>query len=343
MLNFQPPLTLTRVTNARARPQEFDPPPADAAASAGLLHIADHILLSGGPDEVREQLRPMLPTSTRQAARTRWGLRISRSATPYSIGLQAACTPLLRSFTKTGGRPQARREAVIHPHRWGLEHIPAFLPKDWYDRYFTPITGVNFMFIRRTAALRLVQMVAGGSLGDAAGFLGIASSRTTWQGRIYSGAGHVHSNAKKQSDPHGFETALTNLVAELDDPASPLINYQRRRKALETWAIDEGTWHDLIHRLPAIPGPQRPELGDRKRQIASIYVWVQLTSGEHHFAPRPIEDAQPHQLQQEWKSRRNTIWHLMQSDRRRPHYTDLKTELNVLAVAIARRIDSTPA
>ena len=52
------------------------------------------------------------------------------------------------------------------------------------------------MFTRRTAVLRLVQMVAGGSLGEAAGFLGIATTRTTWQGRIYSGAGHVHSNAK---------------------------------------------------------------------------------------------------------------------------------------------------
>jgi hypothetical protein len=109
-----------------------------------------------------------------------------------------------------------------------------------------------------------------------------------------------------------------------------------------TWAIDEDDWHDLVGRLPAIPGPQHPELGDRKRQIASIYVWVQLTSGEHHFAPRPIEDAQPLQIQQEWKNRRNTIWHLMQSDRRRPHYTDLKTELNALAGAIARRNDSTP-
>lgn len=45
---------LARAINARARPREFDTPPADAAASAGLLHIADRILLSGGPDEVRE-------------------------------------------------------------------------------------------------------------------------------------------------------------------------------------------------------------------------------------------------------------------------------------------------
>jgi len=318
------------------------PPPADAAASAGLAHIADHILLSGGPAEVREHLRPLLPASTRQASRTAWGLRVSRSTTSCSEGLQAAYTPLLRGFTKIGGQPQARRDAVVRPQRWGPEHIPAFLPKDWYDRHFKPLDGVNPMLTRRTAALRLVQMVAGGSLGEAAGFLGIAATGTTWprKSRIYSGAGHVHSSAKKQSDPLAFEAALQALAAELDEPATPLIDFQRRRRALETWSIDDDAWKALVSRLPPVPGPQRPELGDRKRQIASIYVWVQVTSGEHYFAPRPIEAAQPPEIQQSWKLRRNTIWHLMQSSRPRPHYTSLKTELNTLATSLARTIDA---
>ena len=198
------------------------------------------------------------------------------------------------------------------------------------------------MFTRRTAVLRLVQMVAGGSLGEAAGFLGIPTTRTTWPGRIYSGAGYVRSNAKKQPDPLAFEAALEALAAELDESATPLINYQQRRQALETWSIDEATWSDLISRLPPVPGPQQPELGDRKRQIASIYAWVQVTSGEHHFAPRPIEAAQPPETQQAWKLRRNTIWHLIQSDRPRPHYTGLKTELNALAASLARTIDAQP-
>jgi hypothetical protein len=320
----------------------FYPPPTQAAASAGLAHIADHILLSGGPEEVREHLRPLLPVSTRQASRTAWGLRVSRSTTPCSESLQAAYTPLLRGFTRIGGQPQARRDAVVRPRRWGPEHIPAFLPKDWYDRHFKPLAGVNPMLTRRTAVLRLVQMVAGGSLGEAAGLLGIAGTDSTWlrKSRIYSGAGHVHSNARKQPDPLAFEAALQALAAELDEPTTPLTNYQQRRRALETWSIDEDTWKDLVSRLPPVPGPQRPELGDRKRQIASIYTWVQVTSGEHRFAPRPIEAAQPPEIQQSWKLRRNTIWHLMQSSRSRPHYTSLKTELNTLAASLARTIDA---
>ena len=318
------------------------PPPTDAAASGGLAHIADRILLSGGPGEVREHLRPLLPASTRQAGRTAWGLRVSRSTTPCSEGLQAAYTPLLRGFTKIGGQPQARRDAVVRPQHWGPEHIPAFLPKDWYDRHFRPLDGVNPMLARRTAALRLVQMVVGGSLSEAAGLLGIAATDSTWlrKSRIYSGAGQVHSNARKQPDPLAFEAALQALAAELDEPSTPRINYQQRRRALETWSIDEDTWNDLASRLPPVPGPQRPDLGDRKRQIASIYAWVQVTSGEHCFAPRPIEAAQPPEIRQSWKLRRNTIWHLMQSSRPRPHYTSLKTELNTLATSLARTIDA---
>ena len=314
--------------------------PAPAAASAGLAHIADRIL-AGSTGEVREQLRQLIPAGTTKTGRTVWARRVTRSSPPCSDGLQGAFGPLLRRFTKAGGRPQGRRNAVVIPQRWDPEHIPAFLPEDWYTRHFTPIDGVNRMFIRRTAALRLVQMVAGGSLGEAAGFLGIASTSTTWPGKsgIYSGAGRVHTAARQQSDPLGFDTGLTTLARELDDPAEPLINYQHRRQALENWCIDENTWTSITARLPSVPGP-RPELGDRKRQIASVYVWVQVTSGEHHFAPRPIEAAQPPEIQEEWKNRRNTIWHLMHRSRPGPHYTSLKAELDALAASLSKSIDT---
>jgi hypothetical protein len=316
----------------------FDPPPADAAASAGLAYIADRVL-ADSTGEVREFLRQFLPSSPRKANRTYWGVRVLRSAIPCSDGMQTAYDPLLRNFTRP---PRGRRNAVLHPERWGPENIPAFLPGDWHDRHFTPIAGVNDMFVRRTAALRLVQMVTGGSLGEAAGFLGIASTDTTWENkaRIYSGAGFVHTGASRQPDPQGFETALSGLARELDSPATPLVNYQRRRHALQTWCIDEDAWDQLVGRLPPVPGPHQPELGDRKRQIASIYVWAQVTSGEHYFAPRPIEAAQPPEVQEAWKGRRNNILHLIRRSRPSPHYTGLKTELNNLAASLARSIDT---
>jgi hypothetical protein len=313
--------------------------PADAAAGAGLAHIADH-LLAGSTDDVREQLRQLLPVSTREVKRTVWARRVTWSSPPCSDGLRDASGPLLRGFTKAAGHPQGRRNAVLGPQRWGPENIPAFLPEDWYTRYFKPIDGVNPMFTRRTATLRLVQVAAGGSLGEAAAFLGVATTLAAFQGRIYSGAGHVHSGARQQPDPLGFETALTALTRELADPATPLINYQHRRRALENWCIDQDTWTALAGRLPPVPGPQQPELGDRKRQIASIYVWTQVTSGEHHFAPRPIEEAQPPEVQEVWKERRNTIWHLMHRTPPGPHYTSLKAELGTIATSLAKSIDA---
>jgi hypothetical protein len=313
--------------------------PADAAASAGLAHIADR-LLAGSTGDVREKLRQLLPASTREVKQTVWARRVTWSSPPCSGGLREASGPLLRGFTKAARRPQGRRNAVLGPQRWGPENIPAFLPEDLYTRHFKPIDGVSPMLTRRTAALRLVQMVAGGSLGEAAAFLGIATALAAFQGRIYSGAGHVHSGARQQPSPLGFETALTALTRELDDPATPLVNYQHRRRALENWSIDEDTWAALTGRLPPVPGPQQPELGHRKRQIASIYVWTQVTSGEHYFAPRPIEAAQPPEIQQAWKERRNTIWHLMHRSQPGPHYTSLKAELGTIATSLARTTDA---
>jgi TniQ len=315
----------------------FGSPPADAAASAGLAHIAGRVL-AGSTDDVREKLRHLLPDRTAKTGRKAWANRITRSSPPCSSGLQEASGPLLWGFSKAGGHPQGRRNAVLRPQRWGPEHIPAFLPEDWYSRYFTPIDGVNHMFVRRTAVLRLIQMVAGGSLGEAAGFLGIATARTTWQGRIYSGAGHVHTAARRQPDPHRFDDALADLARELDNPATPLVNYQHRRQALENWCIGGDAWTTLTSRLPSVPGP-RPELGDRKRQLASVYVWVQVTSGEHYFAPRPIEAAHAPEIQEQWKERLNTIWHLMHRSRPGPHYASLTAELGIIATALARTID----
>ena len=254
----------------------------------------------GTRDDVREQLLLLLPFGTRSAGQSRWGLSMTRMAIQCSEGLQAAYAPVLRTFTKTGG-PRSRRDAVLRPGRWGLENIPAFLTEDWHARHFMPIAGVSDRFTRRTAALRLVQMVAGGSLHDAAQYLGIASAGTAWPGYgIYAGAGHVHSGTRKQHGPLAFENALEALARELDHPATPLASYQSRRQALQAWCIDEDTWISLTARLPPGPGPQQPDLGDRKCQLASIYVWVQVTSGEHLFAPRPIEAIMPPSLRKPW-------------------------------------------
>ncbi|MBK3576917.1 hypothetical protein JHN63_24560 [Streptomyces sp. MBT65] len=92
--------------------------------------------------------------------------------------------------------------------------------------------------------------------------------------------------------------------------------------------------------MPPLPGPIRPPVGDRKRQDASVYIWVQVTRGEHLFAPRPIEAEQPKHIQREWALRRNTTWYnLVRPDTFR-HYADLRKLLAEYAQQLARDIDS---
>lgn len=89
-----------------------------------------------------------------------------------------------------------------------------------------------------------------------------------------------------------------------------------------------------------VSGQQAPPGEVPGSSPAFLDVWAQVTSGEHYFAPRPIEAAQPPEIQEAWKARRNNILHLIRRDRPSPHYTNLRTELNTLATSLARSIDS---
>jgi len=304
---------------------------AEAAASAGLTAIAERLLALGSPDELRGHLRPLLPTSTRQANRCLWGQLAERTRSDQSDGLRQAYQPLIRAFTREG--PHARREP-LRQTRFGPEHVPALLLEDWYTRHFHHMHGVNPKLVRRTIAVRLVQLIAGGSLGEAAAYLGINPT-----GKQYASSERVHRWARNQPDPRTFDAALHALADELD-AAPHLVNYQQRRNALHDWALSEEEWHAIITRLPPIPGPHQPALGHLKRQCASQVVWCHVTQGEHLFAPRPIEAAQPPHVQRAWQTRRNTIWHQLQTSHPLRHYADLRNLLAEHADQLTSRLDA---
>jgi hypothetical protein len=163
-----------RQPGSPASRNNIGPPPLDAAVSAGLAHTADRIL-AGSTDEARARLRLLLPSTTRDAARTSWARWVTLSAVPCSEGLQAAYDPLLRTFTAPFGQPRGRGGNVTPAARWGPENVPALIPEDWYQRHFTPTASISPVLARRTAALRLVQMTVGGSLAEAAHYLGIST------------------------------------------------------------------------------------------------------------------------------------------------------------------------
>lgn len=99
--------------------------------------------------------------------------------------------------------------------------------------------------------------------------------------------------------PMEFRAAVVEAAGHLRETAGHLADYPRRRDALKDWALPQQTWRALATLLPEAPGKQ-PILDDRKRQVASISVWTRVTGGEHIFAPRPIEQAQPEHTRSEW-------------------------------------------
>jgi hypothetical protein len=317
-------------TESRVR---FDLLPADAAASGGLAHIAAG-LLAGSTEEAREQLGPLLPAGTRQAGRSPWARLLARSAPSCSDGLRAAADPLLRGFTKAAGRPQGRRNAVLRPERWRPEHIPAFLEQAWFEDHLACLEcGSTVKAARRIAAAALVQWTAGGSIGDAARYLG------------FNPGGGQYAPTKDLAqrlaalDPGRFNQALREIALRLDQAGS-MVNYQHRRDLLRNWALTTREWNDITSRLPPAPGPFQPVLDDRKRQEASAFTWARVTQGEPQFAPRPIEASQPEPVQRQWTLHRANTWGKIASPGRFVHYAELRSLLIEHSDQLARDIDN---
>jgi hypothetical protein len=306
--------------------------PADAAASAGLACIADRIL-TGTTGEVREKLRQLLPGGTAKTGRKAWANRITRSSPACSDGLQEASGPLLRGFSKADGHPRGRRNAVLRPERWGPENIPAFLEQAWFEDHLACLDcGSTVKAARRIAAATLVQWTAGGSIGNAARYLGFNPG-----GGQYAPTNDL-ARWLAALEPDQFTQALREITLRLDQ-ASGLVNYQRRRQMLQDWALTGSEWNDIISRLPPVPGPNQPILDDRKRQEASAFVWARVTQGEPRFAPRPIEASQPDPVRRVWTNRRANTWHRLDCPGRIVHYTELRSLLIEHADQLARDID----
>ncbi len=241
------------------------------------------------------------------------------------------CDHNTRAEAETGAidsnrRSAAGRRAPAPQLTFAPGHIPEHLQDDWYDQHFRHIGG-NTRLLRRAAALRLVQMSAGGSLAEAAAFLGIDHRY------LKASPG----SAALAGDPAEFRLAVHALARQLSTTPG-LINYKHRRDALQDWCLDPAAWQDIISQLPPTKGPFQPELSDCKRQFASEAVWARVTQGEHLLAPRIIED-QLSAGDPTWHRRRDSMWHCCNVSPAKPHYAALRQILNVLADNLADQID----
>ncbi|NED31874.1 TniQ family protein [Streptomyces sp. SID8499] len=307
------------------RYQIIDALPRDAAASAALLSAA-HSLLD--VEDLRESLTPIIREGFKdKAGRASWNGLVSRNEKTCSQEFRVTIEPLTRSFRMTRDIANVR-SATRNDYQ--PEQIPAFLENDWFTRHLPHVPETSPKLLRRTAAVRLVQWVLGGSMGDSAAYLGIPSHGA----KFHTGV------AVSRVDPLEFHMALEGIADEISSMSSP-VDYRRRRGALRGWALDQVAWEDIIKQLTPTPASWHPPaFDDRKRQVASVFVWAQVTQGEHVFAPRPIEAAQTPDVQRKWGLTRNTTWcHLTRPDAA-PHYADLRKVLAKYAIQLAQSIDT---
>jgi hypothetical protein len=310
---------------------EYDAPPFDPRACAGLISAAVAILDT--PD-LRE-LGPLLAAdgSGPKSPRNRWIRRYQRIENQCSDGFQAALEPLTHSFGR-GGQGRHGRRAPTRRISFGPQHIPELLEDVWFHRHFRHFERPRPRLLRRAAALSLVQLAAGGSLREAAAFLGI-DERYIAPGRGTDVAAAAYQAAG--ADPVEFRLAVRALAQQLNT-ATGLIDYKHRRDALHDWYIDEPTWQEIVGQLPRTRGPFRPEISDCKRQFASEVVWARITGGEHILAPRVIEQRYAGS-DPTWSKRRANMWHFYLADPPKPHYAGLQRILNDLADRLATDID----
>jgi TniQ len=307
----------------------LDRPPTNAVATAGLLTAATSLLSTADlPDALAQHLRAHW---TGQPSRAPWAWVFARNEASCSADFQQAA----RSVTRT--TRHSRLHGTRAPSRVGgylPEHIPAFLEQHWYQQHLAPLQcGHHSKLLRRFGAVLLVQWTAGGSMGDAAAFLGIKlRGRHYWPSREVNEWLHDRGPAR-------FAAALHDLAQYLDTAPNP-INYRRRRTALQGWSLSPDTWHSIIINLPPVSRGIKPVLDDRKRQEASAFVWARVTQGEPLFAPRPIEAEQSEDVRLVWIRRRSSTWAKLMQPSPVGHYSALRTLLTQYADQLAKQIDS---
>ena len=307
----------------------LDKQPGGVIATAGLLTAATAILDS--PDLAGTVARHLQASERGRLSKSSWARVLDRHRSSCSAALTEAAEPATRAYRRTSGPHSPKAPPRTSAYR--PEHIPALLEQRWYDQHLAQLGYRVQASMRRAGAVMLVQWASGGSLGDAAGYLGIRIERSQ-----YSLAPDM-AHWLRDHGTTDFTTALAGLAAQLDDTPG-LVNYRNRRHAMQGWCLSPEARQELTSRLPPVPGPVQPVLDDRKRQEASAFVWAHVTQGEPRFAPRPIEADQPEPVRRDWTRKRANTWHKLARPGRFVHYIELRKLLIEHGDRLASDIDN---
>ncbi|MHB9857257.1 TniQ family protein [Streptomyces sp. YIM S03343] len=316
-----------------SRPYRSTGAPVDAYACAGLLQVTDRILAAG---DLREALSALAPEENRTRSGippTRhliWDKNFKRHRSACSERFQLAADTIVPTFRRTGkgGLRLPSTGVGLRP-----EHIPSFLPQALAEHHLNFLSAIAPKMRRRSASVFLVRRARGGSLDEAAQFLGINP-----QGKRNGYTQLLNRHLRTSGTARDFEQALDAITAEL--LAGPVIDYQRRREALATWTLEPENWQHILAQLPVLTSHRKPISDDRRRLAVSAYIWTRATEGEPDFAPCPPHIAPDPALRAVWTRERHTVFHWLRTTDYQPYYGALKPLLEDHARLVARAIDN---
>ncbi|MFD4628623.1 hypothetical protein ACFVYR_01800 [Streptomyces sp. NPDC058284] len=272
-------------------PSLWSTEPASSAATAALLTIA-HAYVRQPLPQLRETLTALLEHAPETADR-RWGAAWST--------LQRDASPLIRheienAFRRRfpiqrppGWSDQADRTICLIPVRargYRAEHIPQHLSDEWFvllSRASRPKPlpqSSHSIWLRRAAAVQLVQADTGMRMDEAARFLGIPSH---WIGPFPAPLQPLRLIFRKK--PYDMPGALEQLAEHIASLASP-INYRKRRETFRSWNLSAASWRRIRRSIPTANWIDQS--GDRERRLrecSSAFTWALLTGSEWRLAP----------------------------------------------------------
>ncbi|MGK4593932.1 TniQ family protein [Amycolatopsis sp. w19] len=263
--------------------------PTQSAICARLLAHAEHLTIALDDTDLITGL--LLHAELRPA----W-FRYLRSAVPAcSARLQALLEPRLREHfppprpeSRTSRRSGITRRPLRHTSfvntAFGFEarHVPQIFDAT----VIAPLAGLVGPAlaprqVHRFAATRLVMAAENCSARAASTLLGLP---------VHAGA-HATAQLRHWAERHHRAIELQHALLEIADrltATGDLIDYQRRRTALQHWPLPETEWNTLVSWQfdeNIEHGPTFANLGEHGRLVASIVIWTQTTHGDHRATP----------------------------------------------------------
>lgn len=221
-----------------------------------------------------------------------------------------------------------------HARLLGLGSV-GYRTKDLAERHLGFLPDTTPKMRRRAASVFLVRRARGGGLDKAAQFLGINP-----ENKRLGYTQLLNRRLRTSGMARDFEQALDAITAELLEGST--IDYQHRREALATWALEPENWRRMLTRLPDLTSHRKPLSDDRRRLAVSAYIWTRVTEGEPDFAPCPPLIAPDPALRAVWTRERHNVFHWLRTTDHQPYYGALKPLLEQHAEQLAKAIDDHP-